>query len=133
MCATINIKYIHNSIKPVITKMRTGMLADDDDERCLEDIRAIFTEACEAEIEMLRNQDQAKDDEIDKINNMDGDADEDDKHGQFMKEDAERSKEKKYEELLQFYERLASKLVVFDPLNRPILDNDEFDMGTKRD
>ena len=50
-----------------------------------------------------------------------------------MKEDAERSKEKKYEELLQFYERLASKLVVFDPLNRPILDDDEFDMATKRD
>ena len=75
MCATINIKYIHNSIKPVITKMRTGMLADDDDERSLEDIRAIFTEACEAEIEMLRNQDHAKDDEIDKINNMEGDGD----------------------------------------------------------
>jgi hypothetical protein len=50
-----------------------------------------------------------------------------------MREDAERSKEKKYEELLQFYERLASKLVVFDPLNRPILDDDEFDMATKRD
>lgn len=55
MCATINIKFIHNSIKPVITKMRSGHLADDDDERSLEDIRAIFTEACEAEIEMLRN------------------------------------------------------------------------------
>lgn len=50
-----------------------------------------------------------------------------------MKDDAERSKEKKYEELLQFYERLASKLVVFDPLNRAILDDDEFDMATKRD
>lgn len=68
MCATINIKYIHQSIKPVITKVRTGHLADDEDERSLEDIRTIFTEACEAEIEMLRNQDQTKDEEIDKIN-----------------------------------------------------------------
>ena len=49
------------------------------------------------------------------------------------REDAERSKEKKYEELFNFYDLLASKLVVFDPLNRPILDDDEFDMGTKRD
>lgn len=68
MCAAVNIKHIHNSIKPVITKVRTGNLADDEDERCLEDIRTIFTEACEAEIEMLRNQDQSKDEEIDRIN-----------------------------------------------------------------
>lgn len=63
---------------------------------------------------------------------MDGDADgNEDEHGDQMKQDAERSKEKKYEELLQFYERLASKLVVFDPLNRAILDDDEIDMATK--
>ena len=48
--------------------MKTGALADDEDERSLDDIRTIFTEACEAEIEMLRNQDSTKDEEIDRIN-----------------------------------------------------------------
>jgi ABC-type dipeptide/oligopeptide/nickel transport system ATPase component len=136
MCASINIKYIHNSIKPVITKMKTGALADDEDERCLEDIRTIFTEACEAEVEMLRNQDQSKDEEIDRINQEDGagqNTAEAEAHEQAAKDGVERSKEKRYEALFSFYERLASKLVVYDPLNRTILDDDEFDMGTKRD
>jgi hypothetical protein len=33
----------------------------------------------------------------------------------------------------QFYERLAGKLVIYDPLNRPILDDDDCDMSTNRD
>lgn len=32
-----------------------------------------------------------------------------------------------------FYERLASKIVIYDPLNRAILDDDDCDMSTKRD
>jgi hypothetical protein len=50
-----------------------------------------------------------------------------------MSEDAKNSKEKKYEELQVFYERLASKIVIYDPLNRPILDDDDCDMSTNRD
>jgi hypothetical protein len=48
--------------------MRDGYLLDDEDERSLEDIRTIFNEACDAEIEMLKNQDEQKDEEIDRIN-----------------------------------------------------------------
>ena len=32
-----------------------------------------------------------------------------------------------------FYERLANKLVLFDPLDRAILDDDEVNMATNRD
>ena len=35
--------------------------------------------------------------------------------------------------MMQFYERLSNKLVIYDPLNRPILNDDEEDMGTTRD
>lgn len=65
MCSTVDIKDIHNSIKPVITKVKPGELADDEEERCIEDFQMIFTDACEAEIEMMRNRDLAKDEDID--------------------------------------------------------------------
>ena len=35
--------------------------------------------------------------------------------------------------MMLFYERLAGKIVIYDPLNRPILDDDDCDMGTNRD
>lgn len=135
MCSTVDINDVHNSIKPVITKVKTGELADDEDERSLEDYRQIFIDASSAEIEMLRNQDLAKDKEIEIINANIGDGeDTQESHDQkAMEEDARNSKEKKYEELEQFYQRLASKIVIYDPLNRPILDDDDCDMSTNRD
>ena len=134
MCQTVDIKDIHNSIKPVISKVKTGELADDEEERYIEDFRQIFTDACEAEIEMMRNKDLAKDSEIDGINNT-GEADggAEGKEQEIMRKDAEHSKEKKYEEMTQFYEKLSNKLVIFDPLDREILNDDEEDMATKRD
>ena len=101
MCSTVDINDVHNSIKPVITKVKTGELADDEDERSLEDYRQIFIDASSAEIEMLRNQDLAKDKEIEIINANIGDGeDTQESHDQkAMEEDARNSKEKKYEEL----------------------------------
>ena len=96
MCSTIDIKDIHNSIKPVITKVKTGELADDEEERCLDDFKMIFTDACEAEIEMMRKKDMAKESEINEINaGVDGAAESKDQ--EMMRKDAEHSKEKKYE------------------------------------
>ena len=45
MCSTVDINDVHNSIKPVITKVKTGELEDDEDERSLEDYRQIFIDA----------------------------------------------------------------------------------------
>ena len=70
MCSTVDIKDVHNSIKPVITKVKPGPLDDEEDERSLEDYRQIFIDASQAEVEMLRNQDTAKDREIEEINAM---------------------------------------------------------------
>lgn len=39
MCSTVDIKDVHNSIKPIITKVKAGPLPDDEDETCLEDYR----------------------------------------------------------------------------------------------
>ena len=50
-----------------------------------------------------------------------------------MRKDAERSKEKKYAEMMQFYDKLSNMLVIYDPLNRPILNDNDEDMGTNRD
>lgn len=133
MCSTVDIKDVHNSIKPIITKVKTGALPDDEDETCLEDYRQLFVDASEAEVEMLRNQDSAKDQEIEEIEGgarrAAGGEDGEDAWAQ----DAQYSKEKKYEEMTMFYERLAGKIAIYDPLNRPILDIDECDMGTTRD
>jgi len=82
---------------------------------------------------MLRNQDMAKDKEVDGLNANNGDAEAENQDLIAMSEDAKNSKEKKYEEMMQFYERLASKIVIYDPLNRPILDDDDCDMSTNRD
>lgn len=35
--------------------------------------------------------------------------------------------------MLMFYDRLSKKMVLYDPLNRPILDENDYDMGTNRD
>ena len=75
----------------------------------------------------------AKDKEIDGLNANNGDAEAENQDLIAMSEDAKNSKEKKYEEMMQFYERLASKIVIYDPLNRPILDDDDCDMSTNRD
>lgn len=102
MCSTVDINDVHNSIKPVITKVKTGELADDEDERSLEDYRQVFVDAAQAEIEMLRNQDAAKDREIEELNALNangGDAQEENQDQQALNEDAQNSKEKKYEEM----------------------------------
>ena len=127
MCSTVDIKDVHNSIKPIITKVKVGPLPDDEDETCLEDYRQVFVDASEAEVEMLKNQDSAKDKEIEEIEGARNNAEDD------LGQDAKYSKEKKYEEMTLFYERLAGKIAIYDPLNRPILDIDECDMGTSRD
>jgi len=132
MCSTINIKDIHNSIKPVITKVKTGELAEEEEECCIDDYRQIFIDSCEAEIEMLKNKDSAKDADIDKINAGEQGATES-KDQENMRKDAERSKDKKYAEMMQFYDKLSNMLVIYDPLNRPILNDNDEDMGTNRD
>ena len=71
ICSTIDINDIHSSIKPVVTKVKHGPLDENDEECNLEDYRTIFNDACEAEIEMLRNRDCAKEEAIDEINASD--------------------------------------------------------------
>lgn len=135
ICSTVDINDIHSSIKPVITKVKHGALDENDEECNLDDYRTIFNDACEAEIEMIRNRDMAKDEAIDEINstNQENKQSAANEILEKMREDAEKSKDKKYDQMLLFYDRLAKKMVLYDPLNRPILDEDDCDMGTTRD
>lgn len=57
ICSTVDINDLHNSIKPVISKVKPGPLREGEEEVNLDDYRNIFNDACEAEIETLRNQD----------------------------------------------------------------------------
>lgn len=46
---------------------------------------------------------------------------------------AKNTKQNDYDNLSKFYSKLAQKLIVYDPLNREILDEDDVDIATKRD